>query len=75
MVGLINELINRDLVERKASASDRRAFESNVTAAGAAALEDSCRRIEQHKRRVLRSFSDGEWQILFELLERIELEE
>lgn len=75
MVGLINELIDRDLVGRKASASDRRAFELNVTTAGAAALEDSRRRIEQHERRMLRSFSDGERQILFELLERIELQE
>lgn len=75
MVGLINELVDRALVTRKTSTSDRRAFELTVTPAGKALLDDSQRRIEAHERRMLHSFSDGERQILLELLERIEFQD
>lgn len=72
MVALINELIGRNLVERKTSTSDRRAFKLTVTAAGRDMLADCRRRIEQHETRLLDSFSEGERQILLELLRRIE---
>ncbi|WP_084581065.1 MarR family winged helix-turn-helix transcriptional regulator [Sphingomonas azotifigens] len=72
MVALINDLVDKQLVERGVDASDRRAFALTVTKAGTAALADAVARIEAHEHRMLDDLSIEERTLLLDLLGRIE---
>lgn len=72
MVALINDLVDKQLVERVVDPSDRRAFALTVTAAGASMLADAVARIEAHERRMLVDLSAAERALLLDLLGRIE---
>jgi DNA-binding MarR family transcriptional regulator len=71
MVGLVNELVDRDLVER-VTAEDRRAFSLSLTKAGKAIVAKCLDRIHAHEDRLLSDLSDAERAQLIELLRRIE---
>jgi DNA-binding MarR family transcriptional regulator len=71
MVALINELVDKGLLDREVDRRDRRAFLLSLTPAGQAALADAGRRIDVHEQRMLADFSPGERAILLELLTRI----
>jgi DNA-binding MarR family transcriptional regulator len=72
MVALINELVDKGLIDRSIDANDRRAFSLSPTAAGEAALEDAVQRIKAHERRMLADFTKAERATLLDLLGRIE---
>jgi DNA-binding MarR family transcriptional regulator len=72
MVALINELVDKDLVDRGLDANDRRAFALVPTPAGQVALADAVQRIEAHERRMLADFSAKDREALLDLLGRIE---
>jgi DNA-binding MarR family transcriptional regulator len=72
MVALINDLVDKQLIERVVDASDRRAFSLTVTAAGTAAMAEAVARIEAHERRMLADMSTEERALLLDLLGRIE---
>lgn len=71
MVALINELVDKGLMERAGDPQDRRAMSLSVTEAGTALLKEGLDRIRAHEERMLAGFTDGEKQILLELLRRI----
>jgi len=75
MVSLINELVDRALVDRKTSPEDRRAFSLTLTAEGEAMFDDCVRRINAHEDRLLSDLSADERAILIDLLGRIEAKE
>lgn len=72
MVALINELIDRGLIDRSVDPGDRRAFVLTLTAAGDAALADALVRIDAHEARLLSEFTADERATLLDLLSRIE---
>ncbi len=72
MVALINDLVDKQLVERAVDASDRRAFSLTVTKAGTAALAEAVARIAAHEDRMLADLSAAERALLLDLLGRIE---
>jgi len=72
MVSLINELVDRGLVDRAVDANDRRAFSLTPTSAGTAALKDAVKRIAAHEQRMLADLSAAEQATLLDLLARIE---
>ena len=72
MVSLINELAEMGLIDRVDDPRDRRALSLTLTKAGAALLEEGLQRIRSHEERMLAGFTEGERQILIELLRRIE---
>lgn len=72
MVALINDLVDKGLVERVVDATDRRAFSLTVTKTGTAALADAVARIEAHEDRMLADLSTSERALLLDLLGRIE---
>ena len=72
MVSLINELVDRGLIDRKASPEDRRAFSLSLSRAGEAMFEDCVRRIHVHEGRLLSDLSADERATLIGLLSRIE---
>ena len=72
MVSLINELVDKGLIDRTVDANDRRAFSLKPTDAGAAALEDAVQRIAAHEKRMLSDLSAEEQATLLDLLGRIE---
>ena len=72
MVSLINELVDRGLIDREVDQADRRAFALNLTVEGKAMLADCLQRIDKHEKRMLSTFSIGEKAMLLELLMRIE---
>lgn len=71
MVALINELVERGLIDR-AVANDRRAFSLSATDKGRAALADAVERIEAHELRMLAEMSKQDRATLLDLLARIE---
>jgi DNA-binding MarR family transcriptional regulator len=75
MVSLINELVDRALVDRKRSVEDRRAFSLTLSAEGAAMLEECVGRINAHEDRLLADLSTVERTALIDLLSRIETKE
>lgn len=75
MVSLINELIDAGMVGREIDPSDRRAFTLELTGAGKTTLDDCIRRIEQHERGLLATFTPDETKTLLELLAKIERSE
>jgi DNA-binding MarR family transcriptional regulator len=75
MVALINDLVDRGLVDRQVSKQDRRAFELSVTPAGKTLLSKCLAKIEVHEARMLADLDAGERETLFDLLSRIEARE
>lgn len=75
MVSLINELVDRALVDRKTSPEDRRAFSLTLSAGGEAMFEDCVKRIHTHEDRLLSDLSADERRSLIDLLSRIEAKE
>jgi DNA-binding MarR family transcriptional regulator len=71
MVSLINELVDRGLVSREISSSDRRAFELNISPAGEKMLTYCFSRIAAHEDRMLAGLSTDERATLIDLLVRI----
>lgn len=72
MVALINELVDRGLVARTVSPSDRRAFELSLTSEGRALMERCKLAIDKHEKRMLSALSKEERATLTDLLQRIE---
>ncbi|WP_294254011.1 MarR family transcriptional regulator [uncultured Sphingomonas sp.] len=72
MVALINDLVEKGLIDRVVDVNDRRAFSLTVTKAGIAALADAVARIEVHENRMLADLSGAERALLLDLLGRIE---
>jgi DNA-binding MarR family transcriptional regulator len=72
MVALVNELIDRGLIDRLTDPRDRRAFSLRITASGEDAMSDATARIHAHEQRMLAGFSEAEKSLLIALLERIE---
>lgn len=75
MVSLINELTDRDLLDRKIAADDRRAFSLTLSRAGEAMFDDCLKRIEAHEDRLMSDLSSAERDALIDLLSRIEAKE
>jgi DNA-binding MarR family transcriptional regulator len=75
MVTLINELVDRGLIERTVPEQDRRAFALSLTAEGQA-IRKSCRElIKAHEEEMLADFHSAERQQLAALLARIPTEQ
>ncbi|MCW3848630.1 MarR family transcriptional regulator [Sphingomonas sp. LB-2] len=72
MVALINELIEKGLIDRLTDPRDRRAFALRTTASGENAMRDATARIHAHEERMLAGFSEADKAALLTLLERIE---
>ncbi|MDV3457079.1 MarR family transcriptional regulator [Sphingomonas sp. HF-S4] len=72
MVSLINELVDKGLVDRAVDPNDRRAFSLKPTDGGTATLEDAVARIAAHEQRMLADLSPQEQATLLDLLGRIE---
>ena len=72
MVALVNELVERGLVERVVSPDDRRAFALSLTPAGKDMLGQCLERIAAHEASMLSDFSEDEKRTLIDLLGRIE---
>lgn len=72
MVALINDLVDKQLIERVVDQADRRAFALSVTQAGTAALDDAVARIQAHERGMLADMTEQERALLLDLLGRIE---
>ncbi len=75
LVGLIDELEGRGLVERRNSPSDRRSYALYLTQAGRAALEQIGRCSREIQEEVCASLSDAEKAQLAEFLRRIAAEQ
>lgn len=72
MVSLINELVDRDLVERRVSPEDRRAFALNLSPDGASMLAECVARIRVHEEEMLSDLDQADRARLIGLLTRIE---
>lgn len=72
MVALVNELTDREFIDRLTDPRDRRAFALRVTAEGEKAMRDATARIHAHENRMLAGFSEADKSLLITLLERIE---
>jgi len=75
MVSLINELVERDLIDRQTSPEDRRAFSLMLSKSGEAMFAECVRRIHVHEDRLLSDLSARERAVLIDLLSRIEAKE
>lgn len=75
MVSLINELVDRDLIDRATAEDDRRAFALNLTRAGKKITDECLTRIRAHEDELLSDLSEKERKILIDLLGRIEAKE
>jgi DNA-binding MarR family transcriptional regulator len=72
MVSLVNELVDRGLIERRVSEVDRRAFALALTPAGEVLVEQGLERIRANEGDLLRALSPAEREHLISLLSRIE---
>ena len=72
MVSLINELVDRGLLDRTIDVQDRRAFSLTLTPEGAALLDEGLARIRAHEERMLAGFTEAEKDMLVRLLKRIQ---
>ena len=75
MVSLINELVDRDLLDRKTAAEDRRAFSLTLSPGGEAMFNDCLKRIRAHEDQLLSDLSSAERTAWIDLLSRIEAKE
>ena len=75
MVSLINELVERALIDRRTSAEDRRAFSLTLSQGGDAMFADCVARIRAHEDSLLSDLSPDERVSLIDLLSRIEAKE
>lgn len=71
LVPLLNELDDRNLIERRPAPNDKRAYALHVTAAGESILEEALARIHDHEGRLLHRLSAGERETLKQLLAKI----
>ncbi|MFZ3484102.1 MarR family winged helix-turn-helix transcriptional regulator [Sphingomonas sp. 3-13AW] len=71
MVSLVNELVDRELIDRRVAAEDRRAFELRLTPAGERCVEEAIGRIREHEDMLLSDLSAQERASLIQLLSRI----
>lgn len=71
MVSLVNELVDRDLVERQVAKEDRRAFALRLTPGGAACMAEAVDRIRRHEDVLLTRLTETERATLLRLLRRI----
>lgn len=71
MVTLVNELIQRGLVERIVDSDDRRAFALTLTHAGETVMAETLARIREHEERMLVDLSATERATLNALLDRL----
>lgn len=71
MVGLVDTLEERGLVERRANAADRRARAIHLTVAGRDLLADASRRLTEHERWVSQPLTPAEREQLLGLLFRL----
>lgn len=72
MVALVNELVDRGLVERRVSDTDRRAFALELTAAGAVLVERGVERIRANEDALMGGLSTRERATLLDLLSRLD---
>ena len=72
LVSIVDELANRDLIERKRDNADRRAFGLFATEAGTALFQDATRAVIQHETQILSALSEQDIETLTALLARIE---
>ncbi|PVX29107.1 MarR family winged helix-turn-helix transcriptional regulator [Sphingomonas pokkalii] len=72
MVALINELVEKQWIERATDANDRRALTLTLTTAGEAVMAEALQRIEGHENRMLSDMQPEERSLLLDLLSRIE---
>lgn len=70
LVGLLNELEDADLIERRRSTQDRRRHTVALTATGAGRLTDIEKTLEDVEARLLGSLDDRERATLYQLLQR-----
>ena len=70
LVGLLNELEDAGLVERRRSAQDRRRHTVALTATGAERLADIEKTLQDVERQLLSSLDDREHATLYQLLQR-----
>jgi DNA-binding MarR family transcriptional regulator len=71
LVGVLDELGERGLVERRPSTKDRRFYELHLTGKGEEALMTIGKRAREHHRKLLESLSDDEQAKLASMLSRI----
>lgn len=71
LVGLVDELEERGLVERRARHSDRRSYALHVTEKGRSTLQSIERIARDHQRSLLEALSEQEQTRLAELLQRV----
>ncbi|QIK77794.1 MarR family transcriptional regulator [Sphingomonas piscis] len=72
MVSLINELVEKGVIDRAVDANDRRAFSLNATPQGNVLLAEAVGRIERHEQGMLADMTPAERSTLLDLLARIE---
>ncbi|WP_245843860.1 MarR family winged helix-turn-helix transcriptional regulator [Sphingomonas spermidinifaciens] len=72
MVSLVNELVDRGLVARRVSDTDRRAFALELTPAGEVLVEQGVERIRANEADLLAPLSAAERRMLLGLLSRID---
>lgn len=70
-VVIVDELENRDMIERNKVPGDRRAYALSATAIGQAAYAKAVEAVRAHEERVLTGLNDMERQTLRDLLSRI----
>ena len=70
MVPMLDKLSRRGLIERRASATDRRHNHLHLTDAGRELLAEAVRRASQHEKEVCKPFTIAEKKMLLELLGR-----
>ncbi|MDF7776343.1 MarR family transcriptional regulator [Sphingomonas sp. AOB5] len=75
MVALINDLVERGLIDRQVAKGDRRAFALTITAEGRKLLDECLSRIAAHEAEMLSDLSEAERDTLIDLLGRIEAKE
>jgi DNA-binding MarR family transcriptional regulator len=68
---IVDELENRDMIERNKVPGDRRAYALRVTKVGQAAYREALAIVQAHEDTFLSNFSEKERTVLRELLSRI----
>jgi DNA-binding MarR family transcriptional regulator len=71
VVTVIDNLERRGLVERRAALHDRRSNAIRLTDAGSALLRQLKRKVDQHEKRLLENFADGELEVFLKLLQKV----